>query len=204
MSVELLQTLSFIAYILAGILFLVAVALFFYLKVPALWGEVSGRTARKAIQAMKWKGEDAFTQPVKRSDATAPWEKAPLSVAEQKPPLKAAPTADAAQQDSLATKEAELGETAVLPTAKADTSEPMADASVGATELLSRFEPGETAVLSAAAHSEFVIRSTGELPRADETTLLDRKQRQQQSAASSVFFVMEKELAFTDSTEIIE
>ena len=148
MSVELLQTLSVIAYLLAAVLFALAVFLFFYLKVPALWGEVSGRTARKAIAAMKWKGEDA-TLPAKRTDAAVPSEKGPLI---------APPTED--------------GQTAVLPA-----------------------EVGQTAVLHNTTGREAALR-------ADETSLLT--QETTQSAAPSVFFEMEKELAFTDSTEIIE
>lgn len=174
MSVELLQALSLIAYILAGLLFVLAVFLFFYLKVPALWGEVSGRTARKAIQAMKWKGEEATSQPAKRADAAVSHEKAPLIAAEQKPPLKT---------------EAEVGQTDILPAPDAGQTELLPQpAAVVCTE-----ETGETAVLRAA-------RATGELPRMDETALLTQKEEKQ----PGVFFVMEKELAFTDSTEIIE
>lgn len=164
MSVETLQALSLIAYILAALLFVLAVVLFFYLKVPALWGEVSGRTARKAIEAMKWKGEEAAAKPAELKPLTT--EKAPLIAAEQKPPLKDAP---------------EEGHTDVLP-------------SLGQTAVLAEpSESGETAVLKA-------VHSTGELPRMDETTLLG----QAQSADAPVVFVLEKELAFTDSTEIIE
>ena len=62
----------------------------------------------------------------------------------------------------------------------------------------------ETAVLSTTAYNDFLLRSTGELPRADETTLLRQEQGAVQAASSEVFFEIEKELAFTDSTEIIE
>ncbi len=57
MTVELLQTLSLVAYIVAGVLFLVAVALFFLLDVPKLYGDISGRTAKKAIEAIRKQNE---------------------------------------------------------------------------------------------------------------------------------------------------
>lgn len=52
MTVELLKILSIVAYIVAGVLFLSAVAMFFLLDVPKLYGDVSGRTAKKAIEAI--------------------------------------------------------------------------------------------------------------------------------------------------------
>ncbi len=173
MSVELLNTLSLIAYILAGIFFVLALVLFFRLKVPALWGEVSGRTARKAIQAMKWKGEDAEAAPKPTEVQPALSERAPLIASEQKPPLKT--ETEVRQTEALQ----KVAQTELLPP----------------TAVVSPSESGETAVLRA-AH----LSSTGELPRADETSLLTQKTKEQ----PSVFFEMEKELAFTDSTEIIE
>ncbi len=52
-TIELLQLLSVIAFISAGVVFLVAVALFFLLNIPKITGDLSGRTARKAIEKKK-------------------------------------------------------------------------------------------------------------------------------------------------------
>lgn len=52
-TIELLQLLSIIAFISAGVIFLVAVALFFLLNIPKITGDLSGRTARKAIEKKK-------------------------------------------------------------------------------------------------------------------------------------------------------
>lgn len=57
MSVQLLQTLSLVAFILGGVMFLVAIALFFLFNVPRLYGEVSGATARKAIENIRQQNE---------------------------------------------------------------------------------------------------------------------------------------------------
>ncbi len=280
MGVELLQTLSLVAYILAGLFFVASLILFFYLKVPALWGEVTGRTARKAIQAMKWNNEDPSPKPIPTGiskgatsglsaklaeaaqaqaeelshDLPDPKERTPLVAAEPKPPLKVAPveepvkesvdpapvTLDKPSTDNEAalppaeevadlpipSETAELpivgvtgdlpiagetaplpsafrNETSILPTAEVGQTSVLPSAGVGETDLLPHSDIGQTAVLSPAAYTDFVLRSTGELPPMDETTILEQRQ-DQQNAKHAVFFVIEKELAFTDSTEIIE
>lgn len=58
MTVELLQTLSIAAYIAAGVFILIAVALFFLFDVPKLYGNISGRTAKKAIEKIRQKNEN--------------------------------------------------------------------------------------------------------------------------------------------------
>lgn len=57
MAVEYLQLLSIIAYIIAAALLLTAVALFFLFDVPKLYGDISGRTAKKAIEAIRKQNE---------------------------------------------------------------------------------------------------------------------------------------------------
>ena len=49
MSIETLQTASTISYIAAGILLLVAVALFFLLDIKKVIGDLTGITAKRAI-----------------------------------------------------------------------------------------------------------------------------------------------------------
>ena len=57
MSNELLQTISLISYIIAGIFFLIAIALFFLLDIKKVIGEVSGATERKAIESIRQQNE---------------------------------------------------------------------------------------------------------------------------------------------------
>lgn len=59
MSVELLQTLSLISYIIAGIFALVATALFFLLDIKKVIGDVTGATARKAINIIREQNENS-------------------------------------------------------------------------------------------------------------------------------------------------
>lgn len=50
---ETLSTLSIISFVVAGVCLLVAVFLFVYFKIPAVIGDLSGRTARKSIAKMR-------------------------------------------------------------------------------------------------------------------------------------------------------
>ncbi len=53
MSVELLKTLANVSFIAALVMLAISVLLFFVLKIPQVFGELTGRTQRKAIEDMK-------------------------------------------------------------------------------------------------------------------------------------------------------
>lgn len=53
MSVELLRTLSFTSLGIGLVLLVIAIALFRYLDIPKIYGDLSGRTARKAIEEIR-------------------------------------------------------------------------------------------------------------------------------------------------------
>ncbi len=53
MTVELLQTLSLVLYVLAFVFFVLALILFFVFNVPRLYGDISGRNAKKAIESIR-------------------------------------------------------------------------------------------------------------------------------------------------------
>lgn len=67
MTVELLQNMSLAAYIIAGVLLLVSISLFFLLDVPKLYGDISGRTAKKAIEAIRQQNEETGNKAYKSS-----------------------------------------------------------------------------------------------------------------------------------------
>lgn len=71
MTIELMQTLSLASYVISGILFLVGGALFFLLDVPKLYGDVSGRTAKKAIEAIRQQNESTGNKAYKPSSVNA-------------------------------------------------------------------------------------------------------------------------------------
>jgi hypothetical protein len=53
MTVELINTLSTAAFIAAGVMFLLAIALFFILDIPMVVGELSGKNAKKTIKEIQ-------------------------------------------------------------------------------------------------------------------------------------------------------
>ena len=71
MTVELLQMISLISFIVAGVLFLLGIALFFLLDVPKLYGDISGRTAKKAIEAIRQQNESSGNKAYKPSAVNA-------------------------------------------------------------------------------------------------------------------------------------
>jgi len=68
MTVELLNRLSLFSFIGAGLLFLFAIALFFLLDIPKVFGEVTGRTAKKSIERIKQHNADSSTGRVGYAD----------------------------------------------------------------------------------------------------------------------------------------
>lgn len=54
---ELISIFSIIFYILAAIFMIIAIVLFVTLKIPAVWGELSGHTARKSIALTRKENE---------------------------------------------------------------------------------------------------------------------------------------------------
>ena len=71
MTVETIQLLSLIAFITAGVLFLLAIALFFLFNVPKVFGEVSGSTARKAIESIRQQNEQTGNKAYRPSPINA-------------------------------------------------------------------------------------------------------------------------------------
>lgn len=67
MSVELLQTMSLVSYIIAGVLFLIAIALFFLLDIPKLVGDITGANERKAIELIRQQNESTGNKAYKPS-----------------------------------------------------------------------------------------------------------------------------------------
>lgn len=71
MSIELLHTLSLAAYILAGVMLMLAVILFFVLDIRKVLGDVTGATARKAIENIRQQNEASGEKIYKPSKVNA-------------------------------------------------------------------------------------------------------------------------------------
>ena len=63
--VEKLEAVSNVGYVLAVLMFIVAILLFFLLKIPAVYGDLSGKAAKKAIEKIKLQNEAAIASGAK-------------------------------------------------------------------------------------------------------------------------------------------
>ncbi len=58
MSIEMLQNISLSAFVVSGILLVIAIVLFFTLGIPQVIGDLSGATARKAIEDIRLQSQN--------------------------------------------------------------------------------------------------------------------------------------------------
>ena len=160
MSIEVLQACSIGLWVAAGIFFLTAVALFFLMDIPKLYGEISGRTAKKAIEQIRKHNAEALTGDMAGVHTGSGVRTEKFSTATLAPEATAGAT----------TVLAETGATTVL-------------AEAGATTMLA--EAGATTMLTEPEHSQAA-----------------ENDRQPPEAMDD--FVLENELSYAESVEIIE
>ena len=151
MSIDVLQACSIGFWVAAGIFFLTAVALFFLMDIPKLYGEISGRTARKAIEQIRKHNAEALTGDIAGAHTGSGVRTEKFSTATLAP-------------------ETAMGATTVL-------------AEAGATTVLA--EAGATTILTEPEHLQAAGNDRQTLEAVDE-------------------FVLEKELSYAESVEIIE
>lgn len=151
MSIDVLQTCSIGFWVAAGIFFLTAVALFFLMDIPKLYGEISGRTARKAIEQIRKHNAEALTGDIASSHTGSGVRTEKFSTATLAP-------------------ETVAGATTVL-------------AEAGATTVLA--ETGATTMLTEPEH-------------------LQSAENDRQPPEAMDDFVLENELSYAESVEIIE
>lgn len=176
MSVELLQTLSLGAYILAGVFLAVTIALFFLLDVPKLVGFLTGSTAKRGIETIQHQNEGV--RGVRRGPASHTGEKTHRRKTPPKPEtsLMSTPETEKLYTEQLA---AQAQKTVLL-------------SSAGETELLDEFQPaGETTVLEKS-------------PPTGETTVLEGLTAPPDGQTADGEVAVEVELGFAESTELIE
>lgn len=177
MSIDVLQACSIGFWVAAGIFFLTAVALFFLMDIPKLYGEISGRTAKKAIEQIRKHNAEASTGDITGVHTGSGVRTEKFSTATLAP-------------------EAETGATTVL----AETGATTVLAEAGATTVLA--EAGATTVLAEAG-------ATTVLAEAGATTMLTEPEHPQaaendrQPPEAMDDFVLENELSYAESVEII-
>lgn len=185
MTVELLQTLSLVSCILAGLFFVVAIALFFLLDVRKLIGDISGANARKAIENIRQQNESSGDKAYKPS---------PVNMARGKL------TDKISQSGRLQPRLSGMGGSpGTQKFATTDLIPPVEE-----TSLLSG-GGNETTVLTSELTNETTILSV-EVEPTSETTLLSQNDMQDigQAIESQGGFSIDVEMGFMGSSEIIE
>lgn len=156
MTIELLQQLSLASYLLASLFLLAAAAMFFLLDVPKLLGDVTGTTARKAIEEIRQKNASGGDKAYKPS---------PVNAARGKLTEKITPSGRLERRESsiginvetqkFSTEKLAAGaaETTVLPAGSAETTV-LPEETRGQTEALSKPAKSGFCVESEAAFAE--------------------------------------------------
>lgn len=83
-----LLTLSIISFAVAGVCFVLAVFFWFFFKIPAVIGDLSGRTARKSIANMRAANEKTGVKTYKNSKTNAERGKLTASIPESEKQIK--------------------------------------------------------------------------------------------------------------------
>ena len=204
MTVELIQTLSLIAYIFAGVLFLLAVALFFLLDVPKLYNDISGRTARKAIEKIRQQNESSGNKAYKPSAVNAERGKLTDRITKSG---RLQPKTESPIHVSVGTEKFETSmlapqsnETSVLSETSNETT--VLNESSNETTVLSE-QISETTLLTEASNETTLL--TGALPTGDgQTASLISEAVTSAPEVADGEFTVDVEMAFTGSAEIIE
>lgn len=182
MTVELLQMISLVSFIVAALLFLLGIALFFLLDIPRVYGDITGRTARKAIEAIRQQNESTGNKAYKPSPVNAARGK--LTDKITKSGRLESQTAGLAvsvgtEKFATATLFAQSNETTVLE----ETA-------------------NETTLLESASNETTVLMSS--LPQANNETTMLVSEEGQVTVPEAGEFTVNVEMAFTGSAEIIE
>lgn len=192
MSVELLQTLSTVFFILAAVFFLIALALFFVLDVVHLVGDVTGSTARKAIEDIRKGNEISGDKAYKPS---------PVNKARGKLTDKISPSGQLVQRTAglgVATGTAKLSTDELNPQSD-ETS--VLDVVGNETTVLSA-DANETTLLSGVSNETTVLNNTY-----GETAVLSdfiESAYQDSYVNANNNFVVDLEMSFIGSSELIE
>ena len=144
MTVETLQMLSTVAYVLAGVFMLAAIAIFFLLDIRSVIGDVTGATARKAIRDIRAQNEASGNKAYKPSPVNAARGKLTVKISPsgrlepQMAGMGGSPGTEKLSTTELTAAAAEA--TTVLTETAAETTVLQQPEEVGATTVLSEAE----------------------------------------------------------------
>ncbi len=201
MTVELLQNLSLVAYIVAGALLIVAIILFFALNVPLLIGDLSGANARKAIENIRQQNEATGEKTYKPSAVNASRGKLTEKISDsgrllhQSGGLRGSMGTEKISTTKL---QQEAEETALLSATANETT--LLSTGSNETTILS-VGMNETTILSPEmSASQCYMEEQGMTAQLSEP----QEQKQGQSVNPTGVFAKEVEMGFVGTSEIIE
>ena len=211
MTVELLQTLSMSAFIAAAVFFLLAVAMFFLFNIPKVVGEVTGSTARKAIEEIREQNEKTGNKAYRPSAVNAERGKVTEKITPSgklehkgKSTRLGMGTAKLSKKDSAPVAEMPANipggnETTVLDAAGSETT--VLAAAGNETTVLGTVA-NETTVLTAAGNETTVLVGAGAPVQPQNTSYVPSALQYATPENSTV--KTEYEISFLGSAEIIE
>ena len=180
MTVELMHTLAVTAFVIAGILLVLAVMLFFVFKIPAVIGDLSGRTAQRAIENIRHQNEiSAAGGKIYSGALTDKMSRSGRLIIHHTAPLISGARTEKIATDNLNPNATECN----LPESET-------------TILNESF--GETSVLSEHTFSETVVLSP------DMMTNHTEENKEEQSSCVQSNYGIEEEITYMDTDEIIE
>lgn len=194
MSVQMLQTGSLICFGLAALFLVIAVILFIVFDVPALFGELTGATQRKAIEDIRSQNEQTGSLNTKKKQNTD---------ASHKKKHQPATQVGGTAKLSTAQLNAASSATAVLQDANATT----VLSNAGATTVLTNDNNATTVLSSSGQPGNILNQVSGHAPklsRPDSETTVLGSQNQVESPASEEGFGEEISFEYASSMEIIE
>lgn len=186
MDVNTLQTISLISFIVAAVFLVISLVLFFLLEIPKIVGDLSGRTARKAIESIRQQNEDSGDKAYKPSAINAARGKLTDKISpsgnllHRANPLGVAVGTEELSKDKLA---AGGNETTVL------------NQSGNETTVLSN---NETTILSSSSGETTVLNET------PTGQLYQQEAVQFPSTGDFAIITVETEMRYLGSTEVIE
>ena len=209
MSVELLQTLSLVSYILAGVFLIVAVALFFLLDVRKLIGDISGANARKAIENIRQQNESSGDKAYKPSPVNMARGKLTDKISQSgrlQPRLSGMGGSPGTQKFATTDLIPPVGnETTVLTGELSGETTVLTGELAGETIVPTGELVGATTVLTSEMENQTMIPSIGqEIDGATPLLAHDDMQGASQSTESHGGFSIDVEMGFLGSSEVIE
>lgn len=175
MTIESLNTLSIVFFVCAAVFLITGIVLFFVLDIISVYGDLSGRTARKAIERMRKENEETGNKAYK-----------PSAVNEKRGRL----TDKMSESGRIISRQ--VGMNVNVGTQELDTNDLMPT------------QTNETTVLVNENANETTILVAEPQQTAGETTVLVQQPESTENNVQTVDFTPDVELAFVGSSELIE